>query len=148
MTIERVAVLGLDIGLKRVGVAGCDGLGMLATELTTVYRTSFKKDVEAFQKLVKEREANLLVVGLPYTMNGDIGFQAKQVMEYAKRLGKALNLPLEFVDERLTSFEAEEQLKSSKKYSSRDKGSIDRRAAAIILQQWLDGRNKELISNN
>jgi putative Holliday junction resolvase len=138
--MDRIAVLGLDIGLKRVGVAGCDGLGLLARELTTVHRTSFVNDVEAFRQLVKEREATLLVAGIPYTMNGEIGFQGKQVIKYAKRLSKALNLPLEFVDERLTSVEAEEQLRDSKKYSSYDKGSIDRRAAAIILQQWLDTR--------
>ncbi|WP_017295466.1 Holliday junction resolvase RuvX [Geminocystis herdmanii] len=140
--MDRIAVLGLDIGLKRVGVAGCDGLGLLARELTTVHRTSFVNDVDAFRQLVKEREATLLVVGIPYTMNGEIGFQAKQVIKYAKRLSKALNLPLEFVDERLTSLEAEEQLRDSKRYSSYDKGSIDRRAAAIILQQWLDARIK------
>lgn len=138
--MDRVAVLGLDVGLKRVGVAGCDGLGLLATELTTVHRTSFVNDVDAFRQLVKKREATLLVVGIPYTMNGEIGFQAKQVVKYAKRLSKALDLPLEFVDERLTSLEAEEQLRDNKKYSSYDKGSIDRRAAAIILQQWLDAR--------
>ncbi len=136
--MERIAVLGLDIGLRRVGVAGCDGLGLLATELTTINRTSFKDDVEAFRKIVAEREANLLVVGIPYTMNGEIGFQAKQVIKYAKRLSKALELPLEFVDERLTSIEAEEQLRESKKFSQYNKGLIDKRAAAIILQQWLD----------
>jgi putative Holliday junction resolvase len=140
--MDRIAVLGLDIGLKRIGVAGCDGLGLLARELTTVNRTSFVNDVEAFRQLVKEREATLLVAGIPYTMNGEIGFQAKQVIKYAKRLSKALNLPLEFVDERLTSLEAEEQLRASKRYSSYDKGSIDRRAATIILQQWLDARIK------
>jgi len=138
--MDRIAVLGLDIGLKRIGVAGCDGLGLLARELTTVNRTSFVNDVEAFRQLVKEREATLLVAGIPYTMNGEIGFQGKQVIKYAKRLSKALNLPLEFVDERLTSLEAEEQLRASKRYSSYDKGSIDRRAATIILQQWLDAR--------
>jgi putative holliday junction resolvase len=136
--MERIAVLGLDIGLRRIGVAGCDGLGMLATELTTVNRTSFKDDVEVFRKIVIEREATLLVAGMPYTMNGEIGFQAKQVMKYAKRLSKALELPLEFVDERLTSIEAEEQLRENKKFSQYNKGLIDKRAAAIILQQWLD----------
>lgn len=113
--MERVAVIGLDIGLRRVGVAGCDGLGLIATELTTVNRRSFKEDVEAFRRIIEEREANLLVAGIPYTMKGEIGFQAKQVIKYAKRLSNALELPLEFVDERLTSLEAEEQLKSSKK---------------------------------
>jgi putative Holliday junction resolvase len=138
--MERLAVLGLDIGLRRVGVAGCDGLGLLATELTTVTRTSFKDDVEVFRKIVVEREATLLVAGMPYTMDGEIGFQAKQVIKYAKRLSKALELPLEFVDERLTSVEAEEQLRESKKFSHYNKGLIDKRAAAIILQQWLDNR--------
>lgn len=138
---EKVAALGLDIGLKRVGVAGCDGLGLIATELTTVYRSSFSEDVVKFSELVQEREANLLVVGIPYTLNGEIGFQAKQVIKYAKRLSKALQLPLEFVDERLTSLEAEEQLKKNKRFSARhDKHLIDSRAAAIILQQWLDMR--------
>ncbi len=138
---EKVAVLGLDIGLRRVGVAGCDGLGLVARGLTTVTRASFTEDVAIFQQLIIDREANLLVVGIPYTMNGEIGFQAKQVMKYAKRLSKALNIPVEFVDERLTSLEAEEQLKTDKRFSPRyDKHLIDQRAAAIILQQWLDMR--------
>ena len=138
MTKKKVSALGLDIGLKRVGVAGCDGLGLLATELTTIYRTSFKNDVQELKMIVADRQAEILVVGLPYSMDGSIGFQAKQVMKYAKRLGKALQLPIEYIDERLTSIEAEEQLKTHKKYSSRDKGLVDKRAAAIILQQWLD----------
>ena len=138
--MERIAVIGLDIGLRRVGVAGCDGLGLIATELTTVNRRSFKEDVEVFRKIIEERQANLIVAGIPYTMKGEIGFQAKQVMKYARRLSNALQLPLEFVDERLTSLEAEEQLKSNKKYNNREKGLIDKRAAAIILQQWLDIR--------
>ncbi len=138
---EKVAVLGLDIGLRRVGVTGCDGLGLVARGLTTVKRASFTEDVAIFQQLIIDREANLLVVGIPYTMNGEIGFQAKQVMKYAKRLSKALNIPVEFVDERLTSLEAEEQLKTDKRFSPRyDKHLIDQRAAAIILQQWLDMR--------
>lgn len=138
--MDKVAVLGLDIGLKRIGVAGCDGLGIVATELTTVNRASFQEDVEVFRKLVEEREVNLLVVGVPYNREGEIGFQAKQVIKYARRLSQALNLTIEFVDERYTSVEAEEELRTSKKFSRRHKGLIDKRAAAIILQQWLDAR--------
>lgn len=136
--MERISVIGLDIGLRRVGVAGCDGLGLIATELTTVNRRSFKEDVEVLRKIVAERQANLIVAGIPYTMKGEIGFQAKQVIKYARRLSNALQLPLEFVDERLTSLEAEEQLKSNKRNYNKDKGLVDKRAAAIILQQWLD----------
>lgn len=135
---KKICALGLDIGLKRIGVAGCDGLGLLATELTTIHRTSFINDVAAIQKIIIEREVNILIIGLPYRIDGSIGNQAKQVMKYAKRLSEALNLPMEFVDERLTSIEAEEQLKNNKHFSTRDKGLIDKRAAAIILQQWLD----------
>lgn len=142
--MEKISALGLDIGLKRVGVAGCDGLGIIATELTTINRTSFEHDILEFRKIVKEREVSILVAGVPYNREGEIGFQAKQVMKYAKKLANALNLPLEFIDERFTSVEAQEQLKTKgkKKYSSRQKGLIDKRAAAIILQLWLDSRTR------
>lgn len=138
--MKKISALGLDIGGKRIGVAGCDGLGLLATGLTTVVRTSFANDVEQFKKIVDEREAEILVIGLPYAMNGTIGTQAKQVQKYAQRLANALELPLEYIDERLTSVEAEEHLKRQKRFSSWDKGAIDRQAATIILQQWLDQR--------
>ena len=128
------------MGKKRIGVAGCDGTGLIATGLTTIERTSFKKDIEQLEKLVEEREVQVLVVGLPYSMNGTLGFQAQQVQKFAKRVAKALQLPLEYVDERLTSVEAQEQLKAQKRFDSRNKGLIDRQAAAIILQQWLDQR--------
>ncbi|MGY6529591.1 MAG: Holliday junction resolvase RuvX [Cyanobacterium sp.] len=139
--MKKISALGLDIGLRRIGVAGCDGLGIIATELTTIERSSFDDDILKFQEIIKTREANILVVGVPYNREGEIGFQAKQVMKYAQRLASALDLPLDYVDERFTSVEAEEQLRSSKKYSRQKKGLIDKRAAAIILQLWLDGRN-------
>jgi putative Holliday junction resolvase len=138
--MERVAALGLDVGQKRMGVAGCDGTGLIATGLMTIERTSFREDVEKLTKIVRERDVRVLVVGLPYSMNGEIGFQAKQVQKFAKRISAALQLPVEYVDERLTSVEAQEQLKAQKRFSSRNKGAIDRQAATIILQQWLDRR--------
>ena len=138
---KRVAALGLDIGEKRIGVAGCDGLGLLATPLTTIERKSWQEDVEKLRKIVQEREVLVLVIGLPYSMDGSMGFQAEKVQKIATSLGEALELPIEYVDERLSSLEAEEQLKSQKKFSSRNKGLIDQRAAAIILQQWLDERS-------
>jgi putative holliday junction resolvase len=137
---ERVAALGLDIGRKRVGVAGCDGTGLIATGITTIYRTSFAEDVRQLQAIVEEREVKVLVVGLPYSMDGSLGSQAKEVQKFTHRIAKALNLPIEYVDERLTSVEAQMQLKEQKRFSTYDKGSIDRQAASIILQQWLDER--------
>ena len=138
--MPKISALGLDVGKKRVGVAGCDGTGLIATGLTTIKRTSLANDLEQLKQLVDEREAQVLVVGLPYTMNGTLGFQARHVQKWANRVAEALQLPIEYVDERLTSLEAQEQLKSQKRFNARDKGLIDRRAAAIILQQWLDQR--------
>ncbi|GAB4196991.1 MAG: Holliday junction resolvase RuvX [Coleofasciculaceae cyanobacterium] len=138
--MERISALGLDVGSKRIGVAGCDGTGLIATGLTTIERTSFDSDVQQLRELVEQRQAQLLVVGMPYSLDGTIGFQAKQVKKFAERLAKALQLPVEYVDERLTSLEAEELIKAQKRSPSRNKSLIDRKAAAIILQQWLDIR--------
>jgi putative Holliday junction resolvase len=73
-------------------------------------------------------------------MDGTLGFQARKVQKFAARLAGALQLPVEYMDERLTSFEAEELLKAEKRSPSRNKALIDRKAAALILQQWLDNR--------
>jgi putative holliday junction resolvase len=138
-----VSALGLDVGSRRIGVAGCDRTGLIATGLTTVERRSFQADVAQIQALVQERQVQLLVVGLPYTMKGEIGTQAKQVQRFTQRLSEALQLPVEYVDERLTSFQAEQLLLGEGRSPSRNKGLIDRKAAAIILQQWLDARRLE-----
>ena len=138
-----ISALGLDVGQKRIGVAGCDGTGLIATGLTTIYRQSFQKDVAQLQELVKQRQVQILVVGLPYTMNGKLGYQAQQVQKFAQSLATALQLPVEYVDERLTSVEAEQQLMARKLSPSRHKALIDRQAASIILQQWLDERRQK-----
>lgn len=135
---RHISALGLDVGKKRIGIAGCDRTGLIATGLDTLERRSFIEDVAYLKAIVREREVQVLVVGLPYTMNGELGFQAKQVQRFAQRISKALALPIEYVDERLTSFQAEQMLLAEGRSPSRNKGLIDRKAAAIILQQWLD----------
>lgn len=140
--MKKISALGLDVGKKRLGVAGCDGTGLIATGLTTIHRTSWHQDLEQLQTIIQEREVEILIIGLPYSLDGTIGAQAKQVQKFASKLQQILNLPIEFVDERLTSVEATEQLKAQKRFSSRNKGAIDRQAAAIILQQWLDTRRQ------
>ncbi|MBK1990833.1 Holliday junction resolvase RuvX [Sphaerospermopsis aphanizomenoides BCCUSP55] len=140
-----ISALGLDVGSKRIGLAGCDGTGLIATGITTIERRSFVEDVEQIQEIVNQRRVQVLVVGLPYTMDGSLGFQARHVQKFANRLAKALKLPIEYVDERLTSFQAEQLLIAENRSPSRHKGLIDRKAAALILQQWLDARRS--ISN-
>jgi putative Holliday junction resolvase len=140
MTIDQICALGLDVGRKRIGVAGCDRTGLIATGITTIERQSFEQDVAQLRQLIQEREVQVLVVGLPYSMDGSLGFQARQVQKFATRIAKALNLPVEYVDERLTSFQAEQMLIAENRSPSRHKGLIDRKAASLILQQWLDER--------
>lgn len=139
---RRICALGLDVGKKRIGVAGCDGIGLLASPLTTIDRQSFPQDVAKLSKIITDREITVLVIGLPYSMDGTIGPQAEYVQQFAAKLADALQLPIEYVDERLTSVEAEEQLKTQKRFNRGDKGLIDRQAAAIILQQWLDQQSR------
>jgi putative Holliday junction resolvase len=139
-----ISALGLDIGLKRVGIAGCDGTGLIATGITTMVRSSFDRDVAYLRDLVLQRRVQILVAGLPYSLSGELGAQARQVQKYANRIAQALELPLEYVDERLTSVEAEELMKAAGVSVSQNKGSIDRFAAALILQQWLDERRQKI----
>jgi putative Holliday junction resolvase len=141
--MQKISALGLDIGSKRIGVAGCDGTGLIAFGLATIDRTSFDRDVAQLRELVEQRQVQLLVIGMPYSLDGTLGFQARKVQKFAARLAEALQLPVEYVDERLTSFEAEELMKAEQQSPSRNKGLIDRKAAAIILQQWLDSRRSE-----
>ena len=143
---KRVAALGLDIGHKRIGVAGCDGTGLIATGLTTLNYTTFQKLVEQLQEIVDQRQVQLLVVGMPYSMDGSRGTQARKVEKMAYRLSKALQLPVEYADERLTSFQAEQMMLAENCAPSRNRGLVDRKAAAIILQHWLDSRRNSSIS--
>ena len=136
----RVAALGLDVGSKRIGVAGCDGLGMMATGITTIWRSSFPNDMEQLAEIIDDRQVEILVIGLPYTMDGNIGSQAKQVQKFARRVATVIELPIEYVDERLTSYAAEQMMIEAKISVCRNKATIDRIAAAVILQQWLDER--------
>ena len=146
MPSAMISVLGLDIGSKRIGVAGCDRTGLIATGLATIDNKSFGYVTEHLSQIVRQREATLLVVGLPYTMDGSVGAQARRVRKFSKRLASALELPVTYVDERLTSVEAEQQLKAERRPTEKNKGLIDRRAAAIILQQWLDRSRTESYS--
>ncbi len=135
-----ISALGLDIGRRRIGVAGCDGTGLIATGLTTLQRRSFQDLVADLRHFVTVRQAQVLVVGLPLTMDGEEGFQARQVRKVAEGLSQALALPVVYVDERLSSVEAEHLMRAAGHSVAQEKALIDRKAAAIILQRWLDER--------
>jgi putative Holliday junction resolvase len=133
--------LGLDVGEKRIGVAVCDETQTLARPLLTLNRASKKEDFAKLAALCREHAIEKVIVGLPKTVRGEEGPQARRVRRYAIELQAALNLPIDFWDERYSSVDAQERLALSSR-KARAKGDIDSAAAAIILQEYLDAMNK------
>ena len=127
------SVLSLDIGKKRIGVAGCDSLGISITHLPAIFRKSFEEDLKEFWKICSYRKVKGLVIGNPLDMNGKETNQSIQCKKYGVKLAKCLKLPLAFINEQCSTVEAKEKfsIKSDKT------GRIDSAAAAILLQQWL-----------
>ena len=127
------SVLSLDIGNKRIGIAGCDPLGISITHLPAIFRKSFKEDLQEFGKICSNRKVEGLVIGNPLDMNGNETHQSALCKKYGIKLATCLNLPVVFINEHCSTLEAKDKfsLKSDKT------GKIDSAAAAILLQQWL-----------
>jgi putative Holliday junction resolvase len=135
-----VRILGLDIGEKRIGVAVSDPSGTVATPLAVIDARKAMGDGRELLRLVADYGAELLVAGLPLSLDGSEGPQAARVRAAAERLAKLASLPVEFADERLSSTAARRAMTEAG-VSDRDKrGSIDMVAAAIFLQSYLDSR--------
>jgi putative Holliday junction resolvase len=135
-------MLALDVGDKRVGVALCDETQTLARPLLTLKRASKKEDFARLAAVCREHAIEKVIVGLPKTLRGEEGPQAQRVRRYALELQAALNLSIEFWDERYSSVDAQERLTSSSR-KPRAKSEIDAAAAAIILQEYLDAMNND-----
>lgn len=136
-------VLALDLGEKRTGVAISDAGGLLASPLTTIYRKSFSEDFDAVKELVVEYDVGRLVVGVPLSLSGRAGPQARQTEEYALALSKSIRIPVTMVDERYSTSEAERKLKEAGVRPSRERDRVDAAAAAIILQSYLDSNQSK-----
>lgn len=134
--IERI--LGLDVGTVRIGSAISDPLGIFARELEVIERKNDKFAIEKIEKICAEYGVKTIVVGVPYNMDGSTGPQAKNCIDFANLL-KA-NFKIEFVDETLTSYEAEELLKKEKVRYTRNKGLVDLKSACLILSEYLNYR--------
>ena len=132
--------LGLDVGDRRIGVALSDALGLLASPLTVLERKNEAADIEAILQIVKENQVELIIVGLPRSMNGTIGPQAEKVKAFTQKLTEASPVPVEYRDERLTTVAAKRLLQeaNTKKSSKFKKIEYDAAAAAIILQSYLN----------
>jgi putative Holliday junction resolvase len=133
-------LLALDLGERRIGVAISDPTGTLARPLTTVVRASRNEDFEAIVRLVDEYGATCVVVGLPLSLDGAEGPQARSIRRYAEHLSQAVDVPIEFWDERYSSAVAAEILSEKGHRGRRARNLIDSTAAAVILQSYLDSQ--------
>ena len=133
-------ILGLDVGNNTIGVAVCDPLGYTAQGLKTIRRTSLEKDLEELGAVCSEYKVEKIVSGLPRNMNGTIGPQGEKVLEFVGVLEKALGLPVETWDERLSTVSAQRILIEGEVRRKNRKKVIDKMAAVLILQNYLDSR--------
>lgn len=131
-------VLGLDLGDARIGVAVSDPDRRLAVSVGTVHVGQPPGELKAVAALVREHEATLVVLGLPLSMSGDQGPAARHAAAFADALGSVLDVPVMFQDERLSTAEAERVLRAAGVRGPERRKVIDRSAAAVILQAWLD----------
>ncbi len=133
-------VLAVDYGKKRIGLAVSDPLGLTAQGLDTLFRTRVREDLETLAALVRDREVNLILFGNPLRLNGADSEASRGVREFAARLGERTGVTVEFWDERLTSFEAEETLKELGVSTQRHTGNVDRMAAILLLRSYLEAK--------
>ena len=133
--------LGLDVGEVRIGLAVSDETGLIAQGLDTLQRVSWKKDLEALCQLLGKYEVGHIVVGNPLNMSGSSGAQADRIQGFVDRLKEVTATEISLWDERLSSFSAERVLIESGMQRGKRKQVIDKLAAVIILQNFLDHFN-------
>jgi putative holliday junction resolvase len=136
-------ILGLDFGSVRIGVAVSDGLLLTAQGLDTIQRKDLSKDIESIANIIKEYDVAEVVVGLPISMDGTHSAKTKETLEFIDILTKSIHVPVKTCDERLTTMQAERALLEGDMSRSKRKGLRDRLAAQLILQLYLDTRQRE-----
>ena len=135
-------IMGLDIGDKTIGVAVSDIMGITAQGVKTIRRESKKIDIEELKNIIKERQVNKIVSGLPKNMNGTLGPQGEKVLKLCELIKEETGLEIDFWDERLTTVAAERSLIEGDVSRKKRKKVIDMLAAVIILQGYLDSKSK------
>jgi putative Holliday junction resolvase len=133
-------VIGIDLGARRIGVAVTDGLGLTAQPHATIQRHGGQRDLDGIAAVVRQFDAERVVLGLPLSPEGEVGRAAKSAQAFADRLRIALGIPVDLIDESFSTVEAEEVLIRADLSRARRKQVVDRVAAAVILQRWLDQR--------
>lgn len=132
-------IICLDVGDKRVGVAVSDGLGLTAQGITALERA---RVFEELKKVIDEYEAVSIVVGMPRMLNGTVGIQGEKVLKFVEELKAEISLPVSLWDERLSTAAAERVLIEADMSRKKRKSVRDKVAAAVILQSYLDSRDR------
>jgi putative Holliday junction resolvase len=133
-------ILAIDYGSKRIGLALSDPTGTLARPLPFLPAKADAQLARELAALVKKEEAHLILLGLPRHMNGSLGEASAQVQAFAALLGQATPVPIQLIDERLSTVQAGRQLQEAGKNARQQRGKIDSEAAAVLLQGYLDSR--------
>src|SRR6266853_1951340 len=133
-------VLGLDVGSRRIGIAVSDPLGITAQGLETLQRRNKRQDLASLERVILEYAVTEIVVGLPLRMSGAEGTQSEKMQVFAEELRKRFRLPVHLWDERLTSAEANRLLRETELSIEKRAKAVDRMAAVLILQGWMERR--------
>ena len=131
-------IMALDVGSRTIGIACSDALLMTAQGIEKILRTSLENDFNRLRELISEYEVHELVVGMPKNMNGTKGERAEKTEEFVEKMKAGIDLPVTFWDERLSTVMAERQLIAADVSRKKRKGVIDKMAAVVILQGYLD----------
>lgn len=131
-------IMALDVGSRTIGIACSDALLMTAQGIETIRRTSLENDFNRLRELISEYEVHELVVGMPKNMNGTKGDRTEKTEEFVEKMKAVIDLPVTFWDERLSTVMAERQLIAADVSRKKRKGVIDKMAAVVILQGYLD----------
>lgn len=137
-------VLAIDFGLRRIGLAVSDALGITAQGLPTLERTAVRKDIEYIRTLAEEYSVGRIIMGNPISHAGKATSMSRHAEDFAKKLQRKLACPVELWDERLTSAEASRMLKAAGLSINKRQQAVDRVAAVLLLQNYLDHHANQL----
>jgi len=132
-------ILALDHGTKRIGVAVSDEMKMIGTPLEYIPAEPFADFLARLRKILREKEVELIIIGMPRNMDGSYGPAALKVQEFVAVLKDALTIPIKTLDERLTTVQAQRFLIQGNVRREKRKEKVDKTAAALLLQSYLDG---------
>ena len=145
--VPGIRALGLDPGSKRIGIAVSDLSGTIASPLHVLQRSRSKEhDLQEIARIAAEEEAEVIVVGLPINMDGSLGPAARAATGFARALATLVQVPVEMHDERRTTVTAERSMLDAGLDAVQRRQRVDKVAAAIMLQSWLDARAHRLSS--